>query len=107
MSNSKLYVGNLSFNSSEGDIRAAFEQCGPVTEVYVAMDRMTDRPRGFAFVTMGTADAAKAAIDKLNGKELGGRTLNVNEARPREEGAGRFSGGGNRRESSFGGKSRY
>jgi RNA recognition motif-containing protein len=107
MSNTKLYVGNLSFNSSENDIRAAFEQCGPVTEVFVAMDRMTDRPRGFAFVTMGTSEAAKAAIEKLNGKELGGRTLNVNEARPREEGAGRSSGGGDRREGGFSGKSRY
>ncbi len=98
MSNSKLYVGNLSFDSNENDIRGAFEQCGPVTEVYVAMDKMTGRPRGFAFVTMGSPEAAKAAIDQLNGKELGGRALTVNEARPKESSGG--GGGGGR---SFGG----
>jgi cold-inducible RNA-binding protein len=96
MSNSKLYVGNLSFQSSEDDIRGAFEAFGAVTDVYVAMDKMTGRPRGFAFVTMGTAEEAKAAIEGLNGKDLGGRALTVNEARPKEEGAGGrgFGGGG-------------
>ena len=109
MSNSKLYVGNLSFDSNENDIRGAFEQCGTVSEVYVAMDKMTGRPRGFAFVTMGSAEEAKAAISQWNGKDLSGRALTVNEARPREEGAGRSfgGGGGGRREGGFGGKGRY
>src|SRR5215212_8216002 len=78
MSNSKLYVGNLSFKTTEDELRAAFGQFGTVTDVYVAMDKMTGRPRGFAFVTMGTADEAKAATDKLNGTDLGGRQLTVN-----------------------------
>ena len=73
MSNSKLYVGNMSFNTTESELRSAFEQFGSVTDVYVAMDKMTGRPRGFAFVTMGTADEAKAATEKLNGTDLGGR----------------------------------
>lgn len=112
MGNSKLYVGNLSFDLDENAIRSAFEQCGTVTEVYVAMDKMTGRPRGFAFVTMGSAEEAKAAIDKLNGKDLGGRALTVNEARPKEAGAGRSfgggGGGGGRREGGFGGgRGRY
>jgi cold-inducible RNA-binding protein len=106
MSNSKLYVGNLSFDSNENDIRAAFEQCGPVTDIYVASDKMTGRPRGFAFVTMGSPEAAKAAIDQLNGKDLGGRALTVNEARPKESSGGNFGGGG-RSGGGFGGKSRY
>lgn len=106
MSNSKLYVGNLSFDLDERAIREAFEQCGAVTEVYVASDKMTGRPRGFAFVTMGSAEEAKAAISKLHGKELAGRALTVNEARPREAGAG--AGGGGRREGGFGGgRGRY
>ena len=110
MSNSKLYVGNLSFDSNENDIRTAFEKCGTVTEVYVAMDRMTGRPRGFAFVTMGSAQEATAAIEQLNGKDLGGRALTVNEARPKEAGAGRSfggGGGGGRRDGGYGGKGRY
>jgi cold-inducible RNA-binding protein len=96
MSNSKLYVGNLSFKSTEDDIRAAFEQFGAVTDVYVAMDKMTGRPRGFAFVTMGTAEEARVAIEKMNGTEVDGRALTVNEARPKEEGGGgrSFGGGG-------------
>ncbi len=107
MSNSKLYVGNLSFKSSEEDIRAAFEQFGAVTDVYVAMDKMTGRPRGFAFVTMGTAEEARVAIEKMNGTDLGGRALTVNEARPKEEGSGRsFGGGGGERRGGFGGGER-
>ncbi len=95
MSNSKLYVGNLSFNTTEGELRSHFEQFGSVTDTYVAMDKMTGRPRGFAFVTMGTPDEAKLAIEKTNGVELGGRALQVNEARPKEERpAGGFGGGG-------------
>ncbi|HKB90154.1 MAG TPA: RNA-binding protein [Opitutaceae bacterium] len=94
MSNSKLYVGNLSFQSSEADIRDLFGAYGSVTDVYVAMDKMTGRPRGFAFVTMGTPEEAKAAIAGVHGKNVGGRDLTVNEARPKEEGAGRSFGGG-------------
>ncbi|BET68309.1 hypothetical protein ASA1KI_32270 [Opitutales bacterium ASA1] len=106
MANSKLYVGNLSFNLAEGDIRAAFENYGAVTDVYVAMDQMTGRPRGFAFVTMGTPEEAQAAIEGLNGKDLGGRALTVNEARPKESsggGGGRGFGGGGGGGRSFGG----
>ena len=96
MSNSKLYVGNLSFKTTEDELRAAFGQFGSVTDLYVAMDKMTGRPRGFAFVTMGTAEEAKAATEKMNGTDLGGRQLTVNEARPKEErsGGGGFGGGG-------------
>jgi len=102
MSNSKLYVGNLSFQTSEDSLRAHFEQFGSVTDIYVAMDKFTGRPRGFAFVTMGTADEAKAAIEKTNGVQLDGRPLQVNEARPKEDRpAGGGFGGGERR--GFGG----
>jgi RNA recognition motif-containing protein len=94
MSNSKLYVGNMSFKTSEDELRSAFGQFGSVTDVYVAMDKMTGRPRGFAFVTMGTPEEAKLAAEKMNGTDLGGRALTVNEARPKEEGAGRSFGGG-------------
>ena len=73
MSNSKLYVGNLSFNTTEAELRSHFEQFGSVTDTYVAMDKMTGRPRGFAFVTMGTPDEAKMAIEKTNGVDFGGR----------------------------------
>ena len=111
MSNSKLYVGNLSFKTTEDELRSAFGQFGSVTDVYVAMDKMTGRPRGFAFVTMGTADEATSAAEKLNGTDLGGRQLTVNEARPKEErpgggfgGGGRgFGGGGGERRGGFGG----
>ena len=95
MSNSKLYVGNLSFKTTEDELRSTFGQFGSVTDVYVAMDKMTGRPRGFAFVTMGTAEEAKAAAEKMNGTDLGGRQLTVNEARPKEDRpAGGFGGGG-------------
>ncbi|MBX3737662.1 MAG: RNA-binding protein [Candidatus Didemnitutus sp.] len=105
MSNSKLYVGNLSFQTSEEELRAHFEQFGAVTDIYVAMDKFTGRPRGFAFVTMGTPEEAKAAIEKTNGVQLGGRALQVNEARPKEDRpAGGGFGGGERR--GFGGGGR-
>jgi cold-inducible RNA-binding protein len=95
MSNSKLYVGNLSFKTTEDELRNAFGQFGSVTDVYVAMDKMTGRPRGFAFVTMGTAEEAKSAAEKMNGTDLGGRQLTVNEARPKEDRpSGGFGGGG-------------
>ena len=97
MSNSKLYVGNLSFKTTEDEQLNTFGQFGSVTDVYVAMDKMTGRPRGFAFVTMGTAEEAKLAAEKMNGTDLGGRQLTVNEARPKEERpGGGFGGGGGR-----------
>jgi RNA recognition motif-containing protein len=97
MSNSKLYVGNLSFKTTEDELRAHFGQFGTVTDVYVAMDKMTGRPRGFAFVTMSTPEEAKVAAEKVNGVELGGRQLTVNEARPKEDRpGGGFGGGGGR-----------
>ena len=90
----KLYVGNLSFDVTETDLRDMLGAHGPVNEVNVITDRETGRARGFAFATMNTEEAAKAAILGLNGKEWKGRALTVNEARPREERAG--GGGGYR-----------
>jgi cold-inducible RNA-binding protein len=81
----KLYVGNLSFETTENDLQDLFEQHGTVNEVHPMMDRMTGRSRGFAFVTMNDNAQANAAASALNGHELNGRTLTVNEARPREE----------------------
>ena len=81
----KLYVGNLSFETTENDLQDLFEQHGKVGEVALMMDRMTGKSRGFAFVTMNEKAEAEAAISALNGKELNGRTLSVSEARPREE----------------------
>jgi cold-inducible RNA-binding protein len=81
----KLYVGNLSFETTENDLQDLFEQHGQVSEVALMMDRMTGKSRGFAFVTMNDKAEAEAAISALNGKELNGRTLSVSEARPREE----------------------
>ena len=101
MSN-KLFGGNLSFNTTENDLQDAFAQFGTVTETDLMMDRMTNRPRGFGFVTMNSAEEAQKAIDGLNGKDMDGRALVVNVARPREDRpAG--GGGGGRRE--FGGSS--
>ncbi len=91
----KIYVGNLSFDTSEDTLRDSFAAHGDVEEVAVITDRDTGRPRGFAFVTMPD-DAARAAIDALNGKELDGRTLNVNEARAKTDRGGRGGGGGRR-----------
>jgi len=101
MSNTKLYVGNMSFQTSEDELRSHFAQFGTVADVFIAMDKFTGRPRGFAFVTMGTADEARIAIEKTNGADLGGRNLQVNEARPKEERTGGGFGGGERR--GFGG----
>jgi cold-inducible RNA-binding protein len=81
----KLYVGNLSFDTSEADLRSIFEQFGHVTETHLVNDRETGRSRGFAFVTMSTAAEGQAAIGTLHGKQFGGRALTVNEARPRED----------------------
>jgi cold-inducible RNA-binding protein len=90
--NTKLYIGNLSFDSTENDLQDMFAAFGPVTEVNLITDRTTGRSRGFAFVTMSTEEGAKAAIEGAANKELHGRKLAVNEARPREE----RSGGGDR-----------
>ena len=104
MSNSKLYVGNLSFKTTEDELRTHFGQFGTVTDVYVAMDKMTGRPRGFAFVTMASAEEAKSAAEKVNGQEFGGRQLTVNEARPKEDRpGGGFGGGGGGGGRGFGG----
>jgi cold-inducible RNA-binding protein len=102
----KLFVGNLSFNITENDLEDAFAAHGTVVETNLMMDRATGRPRGFAFVTMGSPEEAQKAIDALNGKELAGRALTVNIARPREDRpAG--GGGGGRRDFRGGGRDRH
>ena len=94
--NTKLFVGNLSFDTTELDLQDLFAQAGPVTEVNIVTDRATGRPRGFAFVTMATPEGAQAAITQLSGKNVNGRDLTVNEARQREERSGGGGGGGGR-----------
>ena len=117
MSN-KLFVGNLSFQTTENELQDAFAAYGTVTEANLMMDRMTNRPRGFGFVTMSTPEEAQNAIAGLNGKDLGGRAITVNVARPREErpaggggggrrGFGGGGGGGGRRDYGGGGRDRY
>jgi RNA recognition motif-containing protein len=81
----KIYVGNLSYSSTEEDIRAAFQQFGTVDTAELVIDRSTGRSRGFAFVEMGNDDEARAAIAGLNEKDLDGRSLKVNEAKPRTD----------------------
>src|SRR5262245_9922458 len=109
---SKLFVGNLSFNTTENDLQDAFAAHGTVVETNLMMDRMSGRPRGFAFVTMSSPEEAQKAIEALNGKELDGRALTGNIARTREapppgggegrrEFRGRAGGGGG------GGRGRY
>jgi cold-inducible RNA-binding protein len=106
----KLYVGNLSFQTSSDDLQQLFAQAGTVESASVVEDRETGRSRGFGFVEMSTPEEGQAAIQQFNGHEVGGRALNVNEAKPREDrggsrggfGGGRNGGGGNR-----GGGSRY
>jgi RNA recognition motif-containing protein len=88
----RLFVGNLSYNTSEDALRELFEQFGVVEDLAMPHDRETGRPRGFAFVTMAEDEAGKKAIEDLNGNEFEGRTLNVNEARPKSPGGG--GGGG-------------
>lgn len=108
--NTKLYIGNLTFDATENDLRDLLGAHGPVEEVKVVMDRDTGRPRGFAFATMSTAEGAKAAITALNGKDWNGRALTVNEARPREErsgGGGSRGGYGGRGGGDRGGRSHY
>jgi RNA recognition motif-containing protein len=92
--NNRLYVGNLSFHTTEDVIQKAFSACGPVSEVKVVLDRETGRSRGFAFVTMGTGEAAQKAISDMNGALLDGRPLRVNEAEARKPGGGGGFGGG-------------
>ena len=95
--NTKLFVGNLSFNTTENDLQDAFAAHGVVTEANLMTDRATGRPRGFAFVTMASPEEAQKAIDAMNGATLDGRNLTVNEARPREERTGGgFRGGRDR-----------
>ncbi|SRR5581483_3518240 len=101
--NTKLFVGNLSFNTTENDLQDAFAAHGTVVEANMMMDRATGKPRGFAFVTMGSAEEAQKAISALNGASLDGRNLTVNEARPREERPGGGGGGGRDRGSRGGG----
>ena len=95
--NTKLFVGNLSFNTTENDLQDLFAAHGTVISVDLIMDKFSGKTRGFAFVTMETKEGAQAAIQALNGKDLNGRDLTVNEARPREErprSGGRGGGGG-------------
>ncbi len=93
----KIYIGNMSFNTTEETVRQAFETFGEITSVNLISDRDTGRPKGFGFVEMANDEHAKAAIAGLNGTELDGRTVNVNEARPRPEGGNRGGGGGGSR----------
>lgn len=95
----KLYVGNLSFNTTENELQELFSQAGTVQEVSLMQDKFTGKSRGFAFVTMGSEEDAQNAISKFNGQTIEGRPLTVNEARPREPrppggGGGRGYGGG-------------
>ncbi len=110
----KLYVGNLSYDTTEDDLRSLFTQVGPVNEVALIKDRDTGNSKGFAFVTMSSQDDATKAITQFNGKTLGNRELTVNIARPREErprsnyDSNRRGGGGNRSNSNNrGGNQRY
>jgi len=106
----KLFVGNLSFNTTEGQVLDMFKQAGNVVSCELIMDKFTGKSRGFAFVQMGTQEEANKAITDFNGKELDGRALTVNEARPREERPrGDFGGGGRgaKRDYSGGGRGRH
>lgn len=93
----KIYVGNLSFDTTEGDLKDLFATCGTVVSCNLIMDKFTNKSRGFAFVEMGSQEETNKAIAELNNKDCDGRALKVNEARPREErggGGGRDGGGG-------------
>jgi RNA recognition motif-containing protein len=100
----KIYVGNLPFTSTEEDLRGVFERHGSVESVAVITDRETGRPRGFAFVEMSEASAAQEAIRALDGSDLGGRNIRVNEAQDKRSGGG---GGGGGRGGYGGGRDRY
>jgi cold-inducible RNA-binding protein len=99
----KLYVGNLSFQTTSQDLQDMFAQAGTVESVNLVQDHITGQSRGFAFVQMSTNEEASAAIDQFNGKELGGRALKVNEARPRENRGGSGGRGAGNRGGGFGG----
>ncbi|MEK7780940.1 MAG: RNA-binding protein [Verrucomicrobiota bacterium] len=99
----KLFVGNLSFNTTENELSDTFAAHGTVVEANLMMDRMSGRPRGFGFVTMSSAEEAQKAIDALNGQQLDGRALTVNVARPREERPAGGGGGGRGPRRDFGG----
>lgn len=104
----KLFVGNLSFNTSEGDILELFKEAGSVVSCDLIVDKFTNKSRGFAFVQMGSQEEASKAVESFNGRELDGRALTVNEARPREERprgdfGGGGGGGGGRERRDFGG----
>lgn len=108
----KLYVGNLPFSSTESELQSLFSQVGGVSEVAVILDKFTGKSRGFAFVTMTDEASAQKAVETFNGKNVGGRELQVNEARPKEDrpftprgegGGGGFRGGGDRRGGGGGG----
>lgn len=99
----RLYVGNLSFSTTEESLQQQFGAYGQVEEVAVISDRETGRPRGFAFVTMSNDNEARAAIEALNGADVDGRTITVNEARPKTEGGGGGRGGGGYRGGGGGG----
>ncbi|MBL8035220.1 MAG: RNA-binding protein [Leptospiraceae bacterium] len=88
-----IYVGNLAYNATDDELRAAFEAFGPVTSVKIVRDRDSGRSRGFAFVEMEDGEGAQNAVAQMNGKDLKGRNLVVNEARPREQGGGGGGGG--------------
>lgn len=107
----KIFVGNLNFKTSQDTLQELFAAFGTVDEVFIATDRETQRPRGFAFVTMSDDNAARSAIEALNGKDVDGRTINVNEARPRTDGPGGgrggFGGGGGRGGRGGGGGDRW
>src|SRR5438128_2425858 len=100
---SRLYVGNLSYDTDTETLRQAFAATGEVTDAHVVMDRESGRSRGFGFVTMATPDLAKKAIETMNGSMLDGRAIRVNEAEERPRGGGGFGGGGPRSDRGFGG----
>src|SRR5580692_11480999 len=102
-----MYVGNLSYGANEDELRRIFEEFGNVVSAQVIMDRETGRSKGFAFVEMSSDQEAQAAITALDGKEIGGRVLKVNEARPREDRGGGGGGGGRDRGGYGGGRGRY
>ncbi len=102
--NNKLFVGNLSFNTTESDLQDAFAAHGTVLEANLMMDRATGRPRGFAFVTMGNDEEAQKAMTAMNGATMDGRNLTVNVAKPREE---RSGGGGRGGQRAYSGARRY
>ena len=105
----KLYVGNLPFQTTSDELKDHFAQAGSVESASVVEDRMTGRSRGFGFVEMATPEEAAAAIEQLNGKDFGGRNLTVNEARPRTDRGpgGGYGGGGNRGGGGYGGGRRW